>query len=83
MTWQRVAALELLDGGAIAAAAFHKDVIASTLADAAAGFAINRDPDRNGSSSRTIYLAHGRASEGMSPRVQPCRSSGVRTWVAG
>ena len=43
MTWQRVAALGLLVGGAIAAAAFHNDVIAATLAGAAAGFAINRD----------------------------------------
>jgi hypothetical protein len=48
MTWQRVAALGLLVGGAIAAAAFHNDVIAATLAGAAAGFAINREPDRNG-----------------------------------
>jgi len=47
MTWQRVAALGLLVGGAIAAAAFHNDVIAATLAGAAAGFAVNRDPDRN------------------------------------
>jgi hypothetical protein len=44
MTWQRVAALGLLVGGAVAAAAFHNDVIAATLAGAAAGFAINRDP---------------------------------------
>ena len=50
MTWQRVAALGLLVGGAIAAAAFRNDVIAATLAGAAAGFAINRDPDRNGGS---------------------------------
>jgi hypothetical protein len=48
MTWQRVAALGLLVGGAVAAAAFHNDVIAATLAGAAAGFAVNRDPDRNG-----------------------------------
>ena len=47
MTWQRVAALGLLVGGAIAAAAFHNDVIAATLAGAAAGFAVNRDSDRN------------------------------------
>ena len=44
MTWQRVAALGLLVGGAVAAAAFHNDVLAATLAGAAAGFAINRDP---------------------------------------
>ena len=37
MSWQRVAALGLLVGGAIAAAAFHNDVIAATLAGAAAG----------------------------------------------
>ena len=48
MSWQRVAALGLLVGGAVAAAAFHADVIAATLAGAAAGFAVNRDPDRNG-----------------------------------
>jgi hypothetical protein len=47
MTWQRVAALGLLVGGA--AAAFHNDVLAATLAGAAAGFAVNREPDRNGS----------------------------------
>jgi len=48
MTWQRVAALGFLVGGAIAAAAFHNEVIAATLAGAAAGFAVNRDPERNG-----------------------------------
>jgi len=48
MTWQRVAALGLLVGGAVAAAAFHNDVLAATLAGAAAGFAVNREPDRNG-----------------------------------
>jgi hypothetical protein len=48
MTWQRVAALGLLVGGAVAAAAFHNDVLAATLAGAAAGFAINRDPWPNG-----------------------------------
>ena len=48
MTWQRVAALGLLVGGAVAAAAFRNDVLAATLAGAAAGFAVNRDPDRNG-----------------------------------
>jgi hypothetical protein len=47
MTWQRVAALGLLVGGAVAAAAFHNDVIAATLAGAAAGFAINRDATPN------------------------------------
>ena len=49
MTWQRVAALGLLVGGAVAAAAFHNDILAATLAGAAAGFAVNRDTDRNGS----------------------------------
>jgi hypothetical protein len=48
MTWQRVAALGLLVGGAVVAAALHNDVIAATLAGAAAGFAVNRDADRNG-----------------------------------
>jgi hypothetical protein len=47
MTWQRVAALGLLVGGAVAAAAFHNDVIAATLAGAAAGFAVNRDTARD------------------------------------
>jgi hypothetical protein len=51
MTWQRVAALGLLVGGAVAAAAFHNDVLAATLAGAAAGFAVNRDPDRGASGS--------------------------------
>lgn len=54
MSWQRVAALGLLVGGAIAAAAFHNDVIAATLAGAAAGFAVNRDPDRNGARGSTL-----------------------------
>jgi len=48
MTWQRVVALGLLIGGAVAAAAFHNDVIAATLAGAAAGFAVNRDAAPNG-----------------------------------
>jgi hypothetical protein len=48
MTWQRVAALGVLVGGAVAAAAFHNDVIAATLAGAAAGFAVNRDAAPNG-----------------------------------
>jgi len=47
MTWQRVAALGVLVGGAVAAAAFHNDVIAATLAGAAAGFAVNRDASPN------------------------------------
>ncbi len=47
MTWQRVAALGVLVGGAVAAAAFHNDVIAATLAGAAAGFAVNRDAAPN------------------------------------
>ncbi len=48
MNWPRVAALALLVGGAVIAAAVHNNVIAATLAGAAAGFAVNRDPDRNG-----------------------------------
>jgi len=44
MTWQRVAALGLLVGGAVAAAAFHNDILAATFAGAAAGFAVNREP---------------------------------------
>lgn len=48
MTWQRVAALGVLVGGAVAAAAFHSDVIAATLAGAAAGFAVNRDAPATG-----------------------------------
>jgi len=54
MTWQRVAALGLLVGGAVAAAAFHNDILAATFAGAAAGFAVNRDPDRNGSASAAV-----------------------------
>ena len=50
MTWQRVAALGLLVGGAVVAAAFHNDVIAATLAGAAAGFAVNRDSAQTPSS---------------------------------
>jgi hypothetical protein len=42
MSWQRVAALGLLVGGAILAAVLHSDLIATTLAGAAAGFAVNR-----------------------------------------
>ncbi len=83
MTWQRVAALGLLVGGAIAAAAFHNEVIASTLAGAAAGFAINRDPDRNGCSAVPSTSLTDAPARGMSPRVQPCRSSGVGTRGAG
>jgi len=48
MSWQQVAALALLVGGAITAAAFHNDVIAATLAGAAAGFAVNRNGNGNG-----------------------------------
>lgn len=51
MNWQRVVALGLLVGGAVAAAAFHNDILAATLAGAAAGFAVNRDPDRGGAPS--------------------------------
>jgi hypothetical protein len=43
MTWQRVAALGLLIGGAVLAAALHSELIAATLAGAAAGFAVNRE----------------------------------------
>jgi|HubBroStandDraft_5_1064220.scaffolds.fasta_scaffold2214488_1 hypothetical protein len=56
MTWQRVAALGLLIGGAVVAAIFYDDVIAATLAGAAAGFAVNREPDRNGSSPVPLPL---------------------------
>ena len=70
MTWQRVAALGLLVGGAIAAAAFHHDVIAATLAGAAAGFAINRDPDRNGASgSAPPAPLVGAPGKGLNPRA--------------
>ena len=48
MSWQRVAALGLLIGGAILAAALHSELIAATLAGAAAGFAVNRDGTGNG-----------------------------------
>jgi len=50
MTWQRVAALGLLVLGSVAAAVLHADLIAATLAGAAAGFAVNREPagTRNG-----------------------------------
>jgi hypothetical protein len=47
MTWQRVAALGLLVSGAVVTAGFHSDVIAATLAGAAAGFAGNRDADKS------------------------------------
>ncbi len=57
MTWQRVAALGLLIGGAVVAAAFHSDVIAATLAGAAAGFAVNRDSDRAATSPARSDLA--------------------------
>jgi hypothetical protein len=49
MTWQRVAALGLLVGGDIVAAALGRDLIAATRAGAAAGFAVNRDA--NGASA--------------------------------
>ena len=45
MTWPRVVALALLVGGAVTAAAFGNNVIAATLAGAAAGFAVNRQPN--------------------------------------
>jgi hypothetical protein len=52
MTWQRVVALGFLIGGALTAAALHNDVIAATLAGAAAGFAVNRDAGPNGAMVR-------------------------------
>jgi hypothetical protein len=48
MTWPRVVPLALLVGGAVTAAAFGNNVIAATLAGAAAGFAVNREPSANG-----------------------------------
>jgi hypothetical protein len=36
-----------LAGANIVGAAFHNDVLAATLAGAAAGFAVDREPDRN------------------------------------
>jgi hypothetical protein len=53
MTWPRVAALALLVTGAVTAAALHNSVIAATLAGAAAGFAVNREPNGNGTSGTT------------------------------
>ena len=49
MSWQRVAALAVLVGGA--AAAFHNDVITATLAGAAARFAASRDAVPNSPTS--------------------------------
>ena len=67
MSWQRVAALALLVGGAVAAAKFHNDLIAATLAGAAAGFAVNRDSNGgNGSSPRT-YAPNSTAPPTPSP----------------
>ena len=43
MSWQQVAALALLIAGTVTAAAFGSNMIAATLAGAAAGFAVNRD----------------------------------------
>jgi hypothetical protein len=48
MNWPRVVALALLVAGALAAAALHNNVIAATLAGAAAGFAVNRERNGNG-----------------------------------
>ena len=42
MSWQQVTALALLIAGAVTAAALGGDMIAATLAGAAAGFAVNR-----------------------------------------
>ena len=38
------ALVEATAGSAVTAAAFHNDILAATLAGAAAGFAVNRDP---------------------------------------
>jgi len=48
MTWPRVVALALLVAGAVTAAALGHNVIAASLAGAAAGFAVNREPNGNG-----------------------------------
>jgi zona occludens toxin (predicted ATPase) len=55
MTWPRVVALALLVAGAVTAAALHNNVIAATLAGAAAGFAVNREPvaDKSGTAPPT------------------------------
>jgi len=55
MSWQRVAALGLLVGGAIAAAAFHNDVIAATLAGAASWSCSTRASDRRRASAITVW----------------------------
>ena len=55
MSWQSVVALGLLVFGAVAAAVFHADLIAATLAGAATGFAVNREP------------GGGRNDEGIAP----------------
>jgi len=54
MTWQRVAALGLLVLGAVVAAVFHADLIAATLAGAAAGFAVNREGGNGRNSDGTV-----------------------------
>ena len=51
MTWQRVSALGLLVLGSVVAAVFHADLIAATLAGAADGFAVNREPAGAGNGS--------------------------------
>jgi hypothetical protein len=48
MSWQQVAALALLIAGAVTAAVFGSNMIAATLAGAAAGFAINRGASASG-----------------------------------
>jgi len=53
MTWPRVVALALLVAGAVTAAALHNNVIAATLAGAAAGFAVNREPNGSGTAGTT------------------------------
>lgn len=53
MTWPRVVALALLIAGAVTAAALGNNVIAASLAGAAAGFAVNREPNGNGTTGPT------------------------------
>jgi len=48
LTWPRVVALALLVAGAVTATALGNNVIAATLAGAAVGFAVNREPNGNG-----------------------------------
>jgi hypothetical protein len=66
MSWQQVAALALLIGGAITAAALHNDVIAATFAGAAAGFAINRNGRANHDASAQRFIASSRPDDPLS-----------------